>query len=148
MKINWGTGIVIAMVAFMLFILSFVYKAFTNSKYDHHLVTKEYYKEEINYQQEIDAVSNAKKLTQNIKFTTTKEGIEIKFPSELEGKEVIGNVKFTRSADDKLDFNMPISLQNGKMFIPDNKLVKGIYVVNISWKMDNKKYLFKDNFYY
>ncbi len=148
MKINWGKGIVIAMVLFMLFILSFVYKTFTNSKYDHHLVTKEYYKDELNYQKEIDAVAKANKLNEKVKLNTIDKGIEIIFPSELKEKNIVGSVKFTRSADDKLDFNLPISLENGKMLVPDAKLVKGIYIVNISWKIDNEAYLFKDNFYY
>ncbi len=148
MKINWGKGIVIAMVLFMLFILSFVYKTFTNSKYDHHLVTKEYYKDEINYQKEIDAVIKANTLSSKIQLKTIETGVEIIFPSELKGKKIEGSVKFTRSADDKLDFNLPISLENSKMLVPDTKLVKGIYIVNISWKMDDEAYLFKDNFYY
>ncbi len=148
MKINWGTGIAIAMISFMLFILSFVYKTFTNSKYDHHLVTENYYKDEINYQQEIDAVTKANALSSKIQLKTTETGVEITFPTELKEKNIVGKVKFIRSADDKLDFSVPISLENGNMFISDAKLVKGIYIVNISWKMDDKAYLFKDNFYY
>ena len=38
MKINWGTGIVIAFGLFMIFILSFVYKVQSNQKYDNELV--------------------------------------------------------------------------------------------------------------
>ena len=46
MKINWGTGIIIAFGLFMAFILSFVYKVQSNQKYDNELVTEEYYKKE------------------------------------------------------------------------------------------------------
>ena len=41
MKINWGTGIVIAFGLFIIFILSFVYKVQSNQKYDNELVTKD-----------------------------------------------------------------------------------------------------------
>ncbi len=41
-KINWGTGIVIAMVLFIIFILSFVYKTIAVDKYEHHLVSEDY----------------------------------------------------------------------------------------------------------
>ena len=49
MKINWGTGIVIAFGLFMIFILSFVYKVQSNQKYDNELVTDEYYGYKHNY---------------------------------------------------------------------------------------------------
>jgi hypothetical protein len=44
MKINWGTGIAIAIALFMAFILYFVIKVQSNSKYDNELVVEEYYK--------------------------------------------------------------------------------------------------------
>lgn len=52
-KFNWGTGIVIAMVLFMTFILTFVYKSLT-PQYTHDLVSEDYYKDELLYQKEID----------------------------------------------------------------------------------------------
>jgi len=54
MKINWGTGIVIAFGLFMIFILSFVYKVQSNQKYDNELVTDEYYKKEATVQADIE----------------------------------------------------------------------------------------------
>jgi len=61
-KINWGTGIVIAMVLFMAFILQYVYRVSVYEKYDHHLVADDYYKDELNYQKQIDKESNANNL--------------------------------------------------------------------------------------
>ena len=148
MKINWGTGIAIALVAFMLFILSFVYKTFTNSKYDHHLVSKEYYKDEINYQKEIDAEKNASSLSNKISIKHIDNGIEINFPNEFKNKKIKGTIHFLRSANDKLDFEIPIQLNDNKQKITDDKLVKGIYIVTIKWNSDNKNYQYKDNFYY
>ena len=68
MKFNWGTGIVLSFVAFIIFILYFVYLASTDNKADHDLVTKEYYKEELNYQKEIDAGNNAQPYAASIKM--------------------------------------------------------------------------------
>ena len=148
MKINWGTGITIALVAFMLFILSFVYKAFTNEKYDHHLVTEEYYKDELNYQKEINAEDNAKKLSRNVAINHINKGIEIVFPDEFKNKKIDGTIHFLRAANDKLDFTIPVQLKDNKQQISDDKLVKGIYIVTIKWKDNDKEYQFKDNFYY
>ena len=41
MKINWGTGIVIAFALFISFILYFVFSVQSNSKYDNELVVEE-----------------------------------------------------------------------------------------------------------
>jgi hypothetical protein len=40
MKINWGTGIAIAIALFMAFILYFVIKVQSNSKYDNEWLSK------------------------------------------------------------------------------------------------------------
>jgi nitrogen fixation protein FixH len=148
MKLNWGTGIVIALIAFMLFILSFVYKTFTNSKYDHHFVSKDYYKDEINYQKEIDAEKNLEYLESKLIIKNTDKGIEISFPKEFENKKKEGTIYFQRSANEKLDFKTKINTENNIEFISDKNLVKGLYIVKINWKTDGKMYQYKDNFYY
>ena len=48
MKINWGTAVVIAFALFMSFILYFVFKVQSDSKYDNELVVEKYYLEEQN----------------------------------------------------------------------------------------------------
>ncbi|MCF6350678.1 MAG: FixH family protein [Flavobacteriaceae bacterium] len=146
MKINWGTGLVIAMFVFIVFILSFVYKTFTNKKYNHHLVSKEYYKDEINYQQEIDALTNAKKLEENVKLENRKDGIVIIFPKEF--SNINGVIQFQRASDVELDFNLPIKLTNNQLLIPREKLVQGLYNVKIDWTVNNVKYLFKEKHSY
>ena len=47
MKLNWGTGIVLAFIGFIAFILYFVINVITNDKYNHDLVIEDYYKAEI-----------------------------------------------------------------------------------------------------
>ena len=44
MKFNWGTGIVLAFIAFISFIMYFVISMNTNNKYDHDLVSENYYR--------------------------------------------------------------------------------------------------------
>ena len=62
MKLNWGTGIVIAFGLFMTFILFFVFKVQSNSKYDNELVTENYYQQELKFQSNIDKEENSKNL--------------------------------------------------------------------------------------
>ncbi len=67
-KISWPTGIIISIAAFVIFILSFVYKVTFLPQYDHHLVSDDYYKDELNYQQEIDKLNKAAELKQKYYF--------------------------------------------------------------------------------
>ena len=67
MKFNWGTGIVLAFIGFISFIMYFVVNMNTDKKLDHDLVTEDYYKQELKYQNDIDKEKNAKTLTTNLK---------------------------------------------------------------------------------
>ena len=84
MKINWGTGIVLAFIGFISFIMYFVINMNINKKYDHDLVAEDYYKLELEFQNDIDKQNNAKTLEQNLSWTKTDEGILIAFPEKLE----------------------------------------------------------------
>lgn len=50
MKLNWGTGIVIAFIGFIAFIMYFIITMSVNANYDHDLVVENYYAEELAYQ--------------------------------------------------------------------------------------------------
>ena len=147
-KINWGTGIVIAIVLFMAFILSFVYKTLFIDKYEHHLVSEEYYKEELHFQEEIDKINNAKNLSENISLSNTNEGIIIQFPSDKDYNKIKGKVKFLKRSNDKLDFEKNIDLKSYYMVIADSVLVSGKWEIKIDWEYEGEKYLLKESWFY
>ena len=62
MKFNWGTGIVLAFIAFISFIMYFVISMNTDKSLDHDLVNEDYYKQELEFQNDIDKEKNAKTL--------------------------------------------------------------------------------------
>ena len=68
MKINWGTAIVLAFIGFISFIMYFVISMNFNDKYNHDLVTEDYYKEELGYQNDINKQSNAQRLAEDISY--------------------------------------------------------------------------------
>ena len=149
MKINWGTGIVIAFVLFISFILYFVIKASTQEKYNYDLVSEEYYKDELNYQSEIDKQNNAKELNIKIALTKTKDGIEISFPEDYITESINGNVSLYRPSNQSLDFDIPFVLSMpSTLLIPDNKLVGGHWDIKIYWTKNNKDYLYKKEIVY
>ena len=79
MKINWGTGIVIAFGLFMTFILFFVFKVQTDNKYDNELYVEEYYKEELAYQEVIDGTNKANQLSAAVSIQQVEDQLIIQF---------------------------------------------------------------------
>ncbi|EAR02360.1 FixH family protein [Maribacter sp. HTCC2170] len=148
MKINWGTGIVLAFIAFIGFILFFVVKMSIDTKANHDLVTEEYYKEELAYQKEIDAENNAKKLSSNLKIQKSLGGLMVQFPDNINPEKIKGKVSLYRPSNKHLDFDLPISLSNSHLLIPDKRLLDGRWDIKIEWEYLEKPYLFKKSITY
>lgn len=148
MKINWGTGLMIGMILFIGFIMFFVIKISTDKAYDYDLVTEEYYKKELIYQQEIDAQQNANSLAQNITGSKTQKGWVLRFPENLDYSKISGNVFLYRPSNKKLDFQEPLQLTGQELLIPDERLVPGRWNTIVQWSYKGKDYLFKDEIVY
>ena len=147
MKINWGTGIVIAFALFMTFILYFVFKVQSDSKYDNELVVEEYYKHDVHFGDEMVRIQHAHDLAQKPIITNTPEGITIVFPVVFVPKNIKGNVSLYRPSNKKLDFEVPISLSNSTLLIPKKSLVGGRWDINMEWQYGGKSYLTKETVY-
>jgi hypothetical protein len=147
MKINWGTGIVIAFALFMTFILYFVFEVQSNSKYDNDLVVEEYYKHDSHFQEEMARIQNAHDLQHKPSVKFGEEGVSVTFPVNFDSKKVKGNILLYRPSNKKFDFDTPIALNNSALLIPHNKLIKGRWDVNMEWQYEGKKYLTKEVIY-
>jgi hypothetical protein len=148
MKINWGTGIVIAFALFMSFILYFVFKVQSDSKYDNELVTEDYYKKEIRVQGDIQKVQNANDMKVKVVIANTEKGIHIAFPKDFDFKNIKGKVSLYRPSNQKLDFEIPISLSSSDLLIPKNNLVGGLWDISVEWNYQGKTYLNKEEIYF
>ncbi|MDR7370632.1 FixH family protein [Flavobacterium aquidurense] len=147
MKINWGTGIVIAFGLFMSFILYFVFEVQSNSKYDNDLVVEEYYKYDSHFQEEMARIQNAHDLQQKPIIAFNKEGVKVSFPASFESDKIKGNVLLYRPSNKKFDFNTKIAVVNSNLLIPKSKLIKGRWDVSMEWQYEGKKYLTKEVIY-
>ena len=148
MKINWGTGIVIAFGLFMTFILFFVFKVQTNSKYDNELVVEDYYQQELKVQGNIEKKQNANALEQKVKISKSAEGITVQFPADFDFQNIKGKVSLYRPSNQKLDFEIPISLSTSHLLIPKSNLVGGLWDISIEWEYNEVNYLNKESVYY
>jgi len=148
MKINWGTAIVLAFIGFISFIMYFVISMNFNDKYNHDLVTEDYYKEELGYQDDINKQNNAQALDQDITYEKTSEGLVFKFPENFDTKKITGKVFLYRPSNKQLDFETPISLSESYLLVPDKRLLDGRWNIIVDWQYEKNLYLFKDSLVY
>jgi hypothetical protein len=147
MKIGWGTSIVIAFALFISFILYFVIKVQSNSKYDNELVVEEYYKKDAKFGSEMVRVQNAEDLCEKPMITEEKGGIIIMFPKIFSPQKLTGKVSLYRPSNKKLDFEVPLSLTNSTLLIPKKSLVGGRWDITIDWQYEGKSYTNKKDLY-
>lgn len=143
MKINWGTGIVIAFVLFISFILYFVLQMTFSSEYDGEMVQEDYYQEEYVFQQAIDAQMNGRALDQNIEINKEPDAFYINFPQAFDYKNISGTIYMYRPSDKNLDFKVPIQLESSSYAIPSDKLAKGKWEMTINWQHEEVEYRYK-----
>ncbi|MBG7613434.1 FixH family protein [Polaribacter sp. BAL334] len=141
MKFNWGTGIVLAFIGFIGFILYFVISMSVNEKYSHDLVTEKYYQKELEFQDRIEATKNAQEFEDVMKVISYDEGLFIFFPSNIDYNKIKGKVFLYRPSNKQLDFEMPISISDNYLLVPENRLVDGRWNITVEWEYKNKKYL-------
>ncbi|SDE46980.1 Nitrogen fixation protein FixH [Pricia antarctica] len=147
MKLNWGTSIVIAFVAFISFILFFVVRMNTDYRANHDLVTEDYYKATLEYQEEIDAEENANSKAP-LKVEKSSEGVQLTFPENLNLETIKGLVSLYRPSNKNLDFEIPISLSNTHLLIPASRLLDGRWNIKVTWEYEGEKYLHKESLMY
>ncbi len=135
---NWGKGIIIFMASFMTFILWMV---FTLMSKNTDLESEDYYKKEIAYEQEIQAQRNANDAKEKVKVSDNKDFIILQFP--LEEKIDTVSVEFFKPNDKNGD-KLFAEVGTKTMMVEKKKLQKGVYLINIYYQIENKKFLQKE----
>lgn len=148
MKFNWGTGIVVAFVAFISFILYFVITMSTNKKYEHDLVIDNYYGQELEFQNAINKEIHSQTLKQDVVWIRTSEGLLIEFPENFKPEDITGTISLYRPSNKLLDFETAIQLSNHTLLITDKRLLEGRWNLKVDWKVNNEAYLYKKEIVY
>lgn len=138
MKFNWGTGIVLFMVAFMGFIL---YMVAGTSRMNQDLSSEDYYKQEISFQQKINAIENAGDLAETVQIVQVGNFIQIEFPESCTMNGAIGNICFYRPNNARLDKTFSLKMNGNKQYILKSTLIAGHYNVKIEWETNGETYL-------
>ena len=135
---NWGWKIVVLYSLFIGMTLFMVF-FFMRQKVD--LVADDYYKQEIEYQGQIDKITNAKSLKEPVGFEYLAESriVKFNFPQEHADNGVKGNIHFYRPSNADEDKKIGIKTEsNGVQVIGVRSLNKGLWKVKISWVSGGK----------
>ncbi|MDO4224792.1 MAG: FixH family protein [Bergeyella zoohelcum] len=139
-KFTWGHGIIVALGAFMLFILSLIF-IYTRGWQNSELVSNDYYEEEINYQTEIDAKTNADLLAEKPAYSQSENGISVAFPKALNIDNNEVSFHLFRTDDARLDVKKDLKLDaEHRLVIPKQVLFAGSYTLKLKWKQEGKNY--------
>ncbi len=140
MKFSWGHGVIVALATFILFILGMVFY-FTSTMKNSELVSDNYYEEELQYQNVIDAKNRADQLTQKPSVKLLDSGIQILFPENDQHQNSKFNFFLFRTDDKNLDIKKDFVLDaNNQYIIPKNILRKGSYTLKLKWKNNKLDY--------
>ena len=134
---SWGNKLIIVFIVFAALMATLVYKA-TQAKFE--LVSKDYYQDELRYQDKIDGAANAA-LEAPISIQVNDEIISIEFPDAQKNANITGEAWFYCSVDATKDKRFVLSVDStGIQRIERKGLQKGDYQVKISYEINQKKY--------
>jgi hypothetical protein len=139
-KFTWGHGVVIALAAFMIFIISMLF-LFPNGQKNSEMVTDNYYEEELKYQDVIDAKKRADTLQEKPVYSQDKNGIKITFPKDYDNSNTTVKFVLNRTDEQNLDIHKSVQMDaNKSIIIPAQVLKMGNYTLRLNWTKDKTDY--------
>jgi hypothetical protein len=137
-KISWGTGVLIGIIVFVVISITMTVIFMTQ---DVSLVSDNYYEKSLGYQEEIDKQSRTNSLDEQVKINFNGEVINISFPVEYVNKNIAGEIYFYRPSNSKLDFKLPLELnEEGNQLILVKNFEKGFWRIKLNWVMERNVY--------
>ena len=134
---NWGKGIVVAFVLFAGFLAVMIT---IMMRQDIGLVSKNYYAEDLSFQDQYERKQNTEQLEFKPKITIDQnQYLKVYFPSVSYVEE--GEVKLFRPSSDKLDQQIKLNASADSVQVfPLRPLEPGTYRVKMKWTMEGKEY--------
>jgi FixH protein len=135
---NWGQKLIIV---FIVFAGGMIYLAYRCMHVNTELVSKEYYKDELKYQDIIDGTKTANALIGRVELNQQGAVITVQLPAEMRHETVSGNIWFYCAADANRDRHIPLATnEEALQQIDKNVLLPGVYIVKFDWTSNNKHY--------
>jgi hypothetical protein len=133
---NWGNKLLLTFIVFGAGMTYMVYRSLSTN---YELVEKDYYNQELRYQQVIDGTNLANQLSSSVKIEQTDSGISLELPTEMKNKEISGEILFYCAYDQKKDKKFPLQPDmDGVQLFESSAISPGNYIVKINWNDEGK----------
>jgi hypothetical protein len=144
LKFNWGVGLTIFMVLFMTFILSIViFTSFLQTD----LYAEDYYQQELNYQEEIDAKNVSVQFDKSFYLTQSTKEVFVHFDELKNWEQLNGKLYFYRPNNAELDRSIAFAPQDGIQLISKEHFKTGEYEVKLTWKEGEQSFQIEKTVY-
>ncbi|WP_460618777.1 FixH family protein [Hymenobacter ruber] len=134
----WPYAIIAVFVVFAGYIGFMVQQAMRTTV---DLVSPDYYKQELAYQQRMESVARTAALPAPVQLhhEPAAQRLTLQLPATLAGQTVRGNIHFFRPSDQKLDFALPLKTGTQQQF-NTAKMRPGYWRVRVDFTADNQAY--------
>ena len=138
---NWGRSLILVFIVFAAFMGYLVYRA-SGTHFD--LVSKEYYKDELRYQDKIDGFRNAAAMEAVQLRVDSTCILQIRFPEQMKGKPVQGSLWLYCKTDAGKDLHIPLAEDTtGMRVINVSGKASGKYQAKLHWEVLRVPYEFE-----
>jgi hypothetical protein len=141
---NWGYKIMVFYLIFVAGIILLVYKSSTQNQ---DLVTPDYYKKELVFQQTIDSKERVNMLSSIPKISIDNKTICINLPKEMSGIMVEAVVSLYCPSNKDNDFQTIVTTSNGLLLVPITNNYKGNFDLHLQWTAAQKEYYYENKLF-
>ncbi|MCC5927618.1 MAG: FixH family protein [Cyclobacteriaceae bacterium] len=140
---NWGWKIALAYSAFVALTLFMV---INSMNHEVNLVADDYYRQDLEYQQQIDRIKNTRRLSQPLHIALKGKVLSLQMPEDIDPRQVEGVVHMFRPSDFKMDRTIPLQLKEDRsQVIALDDYAGGLWKVKVTWKSNGMEYFKEDN---
>lgn len=136
---SWGNKL---LVTFIVFVAGMMYLVFRSMNTNYELVEKDYYKNELRYQEVIDGMKSSNALKTPLQIGQQEDGsIALQLPDEMRNTTVSGEIWFYCAYDSKKDKKFELKPDiDGVQHFKISAVDPGNYTVRVSWSDAGTKY--------
>ena len=140
---NWGKWIVVSFILFAIFIGVLVTVCVRQNI---NLVAIDYYKQELDYQNQIERNKNTQALTVRPQIVIVNNALQISFKEFNHVKN--GELKLFRPSDAAYDLKFELKPTTDTLQVFDLQTSqKGMYKAQLKWSMNDKEYYLEETVY-
>lgn len=145
MKFNWGYKI---LVVYGLFVLGILFLVFKSNQQQFDLVQKDYYADELKYQDVIDASQKAKDFGGELIVVKKGGYLNVVLPVGFKNKAVKGVAHLYYAADEKKDITKKFETSNGEFSMELLTIMSGAYALKLNIVLNGEQYYYEQKIFF